>query len=151
MNPISRVDQALIERLGKITPANGYFTDAGTRIRCGFVQQVIDDEEAAYPTIVIQPDETPPPVLGGSQWLVRVGRKVYGLVDPSDPDEALSLLNDIYADLLRALVVPEGTVKPWGHGGPHKVDFKASNQLLPDTEIPKGIAVIPMLLTVVFG
>lgn len=150
-NPLNQADQALRDRLAQITPSNGYFTDIGTRIRFGFAQQVIDDEEAVYPTIVIQPDEIPPPLLGGAQWAVQLGRKVIALVDPCDPDECLSALNDVHADLLRALAVPEGTIKPWGKKGPHKVTFKSSNQLLPDTELPKGVAAIPLQLWVVLG
>ncbi|MBD9675531.1 hypothetical protein IB274_02410 [Pseudomonas sp. PDM18] len=150
-NPLNQADQALRDRLAQITPSNGYFTDVGTRVRFGFAQQVIDDEEAAYPTIVIQPDETPPPTLGATQWAVQLGRKVIALADPSDPDETLATLNDVFADLLRALMVPEGTVKPWGSRGPYKVTFKASNQLLPDTELPKGVVAIPLLLWVVLG
>ena len=57
----------------------------------------------------------------------------------------------MFADLLRALAIPEGTVRPWGKKGPYKVTFKASNQLLPDTELPKGVAAIPLQLWVVLG
>lgn len=151
MNPLNRVDEALKQRLQQITPENGYLTDIGTRVRVGFAQSVVDDDEAAYPTVVIQPDETPPPKQGAGQWLVHLGRKVIALVNPADPDETLAQLNDVYADLLAALAAPEGTVRPWGPNGPIKVFFKESAQLLPDAELPKGCAVIPLQLAVVLN
>lgn len=150
-NPLNLADQALIDRLSTITPANGYFTDIGTRIHTKWIAALLDTEDLAYPCITVQPDECPPPLDGAGAWLFFLGRKVIGLVDPGHPDGCLEQLNDIIADLGRCLHVPEGQPNPWGPKGPRKVVTKTINPFLPDREVSVGTVSIPVQLHVVIN
>lgn len=146
MNPLNQADQALLDRLRTITPANGYLTDIGNRVHTGYLGALLDAEAVEYPLITIQPDECPAPTLGGWDFIATLGRKVVGAADQAGGIEAL---NDIYCDLLRCLVTPEGIPNPWGRPGPHRITFKAPQQYLADHEVPKGTVVIPLQLHII--
>ncbi|MBV2132047.1 hypothetical protein KRX52_04450 [Pseudomonas sp. MAP12] len=149
MNPLNQADQALLDRLRTILPANGYLTDIGNRVHAGYLGALLEAEEVTYPLITVQPDECPPPIQGSWDFIASLGRKVVGAADPGG---GLDALNDIYCDLLRCLVTPEGIPSPWGRPGPHRVTFKAPQQFLADHEVPKGTVVIPLQLhTIING
>ena len=148
MNPMNQADQALIDRLRTITPANGYLTDIGNRVRAGYLGALIDSEEAVFPLITIQPDECQPAKQDGFDFIAPLGRKVIGVADES---AGLDALNDIYCDLLRCLVTPGGLPNPWGRQGPYRVTFGAPQQFLADHEIPKGTVVVPLHLHVIIN
>lgn len=148
-NPLNIADQVLLDRLGTIVPANGYFTDIGTRVHSKWVGALLDDEETTYPCLTVMPDEAPPPLKGAGAWRYHLGRKVLALVKPNHQDDCLAQLNDIVADLARCLHVEEGTPNPWGPTGPRNVVIKTINQFLPDQEVPVGTVSIPVLMHVV--
>jgi len=148
-NPLNAADQSLIDQLGTILPANGYFTDIGTRIHEKWIGALLADEDLVYPCLTVQPDETPPPLKGADCWKFAIGRKVLALVKPNHPDGSLQELNDVLADLARCLHVPDGTPNPWGRPGPLSVFVKTINQFLPDNEIPVGTVSVPVLMHVI--
>lgn len=148
-NPLNIADQALIDRLGTIVPANGYFTDIGTRVHDKWIGALLDDEELVYPCLTVIPDECPPPLKGAGAWRFNQGRKIVALVKPGDTNSCLAQLNDIVADLARCLHVEDGAPNPWGPKGPRTVVIKTINQFLPDQEVPVGTVSIPVLMHVV--
>lgn len=148
-NPLNIADQALIDRLGTIVPANGYFTDIGTRVHDKWIGALLDEEDLVYPCLTVIPDECPPPLKGAGAWRFNQGRKIVALVKPSDTNSCLEQLNDITADLARCLHVEDGVPNPWGPQGPRNVVIKTINQFLPDQEVPVGTVSIPVLMHVV--
>ena len=148
-NPLNIADQALIDRLGTIVPANGYLTDIGSRVHDKWIGALLDDEDLVYPCLTVIPDECPPPLKGAGVWRFNQGRKIVALVKPSDTNICLEQLNDITADLARCLHVEDGVPNPWGPQGPRNVVIKTINQFLPDQEVPVGTVSIPVLMHVV--
>lgn len=148
MNPMNQADQALIDRLRTITPANGYLTDIGNRVHAGYLGALIEVDGAQFPLITVQPAECPAAKQDGFDFIASLGRKIIGAADEA---AGLDALNDIYCDLLRCLVTPGGLPNPWGRTGPYRVTFGAPQQFLADHEIPKGTVVVPLQLHVIIN
>lgn len=148
-NPIAQAHQALVARLARITPANGYLTDAGSRIKQGWLSELLAEDDVEFPFIAIQPGEYPPPTTGAGCLSASIGRRIVGAVSPAGTDTYLAELDALYLDLATALQVPEGLPNPWGRQGPYGVTLGASQLFPPGEGIAAGTILIPVQLHVI--
>jgi hypothetical protein len=148
-NPIEEAHQALIARLGQIAPGNGYLTDAGTRIKEGWLADILQDDGLAYPFLAIQPADYLPPESGSGCVRASIGRRVIGAVDPGHPDGYRAQLDALYVDLARCLQVAEGVPNPWGRAGPYQVQLGASKLFPPSDGLLAGTVLFPLQLLVI--
>ena len=115
MNPITLARQAIIARLQTITTANGYLTDAGQSVHFGWLKEVIEDAQAAYPMIVLQPAKSEEKVENRAGTLViPLAFHVVGAVDGVGYEEAL---DDLTIDLCRCLAPQDGIAASWRSDG----------------------------------
>lgn len=148
-NPIEQAHAALVARLGEILPENGYATDVGTRIREGWLEDLLNDQETAFPFLAIQPAPYPPPLDGGGAIRATVMRRIVGVVDPGHPDNYRQLLDALYVDLAKALITPEGQPNPWGRAGPYRVVLGDAQQFPPGNGLSAGTLLFPVQLHVI--
>jgi len=150
-NPIQQAHQALIARLQRITPGNGYLTDAGFRVREGWLEELLSGDEVAFPFIAVQPDEYPAPQQGPGSLQGTIGRRVVAVVDGSSPEGYLGQLDALYLDLAVALQASPSMPNPWGRPGPYKVTFGASRPFPPGSGLSAGTLVFPVQLHVIIN
>lgn len=146
-NPIERAHQALVARLSQIVPANDYLTDAGTRIKEGWLEDLLSADDVAFPFIAIQPGEYPPPEAGAGVVKALIGRRLVAAVQPVEDYRAA--LDSLYVDLVRALQVPAGQKNPWGQDGPYSVVLGTSKAFPPGQGLAAGTLVFPLQLHVI--
>ena len=150
-NPIQQAHAAMIARLGEITPGNGYQTDAGTRIKEGWLAELMNQEDLGYPFIAIQPDEYPPPKGDAGSLHAIIGRRVVGVVNANHPDGYREALDALWLDIARALIVQPALPNPWGRTGPYKVTFGSSNLFPPDSGLAAGTVLFPVQLHIIIN
>lgn len=150
-NPIKQAHQALITRLHRIIPANGYLTDAGFRVREGWLEELLSDDEVAFPFIAVQPSEYPAPEQGPGALMGTIGRRIVGVVDGASPDDYLGQLDDLYHDLAVALQAAPNVPNPWGRPGPYKVTLGASRPFPPGNGLAAGTLVFPVQLHIIIN
>lgn len=146
-NPIEQAHQALIDRLSQIVPSNDYQTDAGTRIKQGWLEDLLSADDVAFPFIAVQPGEYLPPEAGAGVVKALIGRRIVGAVQPGD--DYRSALDALYIDLVRALHIPAGQKNPWGREGPYSVVLGTSKQFPPGQGLAAGTLVFPVQLHVI--
>ncbi|EQM69999.1 hypothetical protein QYE80_27250 [Pseudomonas tohonis] len=149
MNPIQQAHGALIDRLSRILPVNGYLTDAGTRIKEGWLADLLEQDDVAFPFIAVQPGEYRPPTPGGGAVNADIGRRVVGAVRTDHPDRWLEELDALYVDLVRALQVTPGVPNPWGRPGPFKVEIGTAKPFPPGEGVAAGTVLIPIQMHVI--
>lgn len=111
MNPITQARQAIIARLQTITKANGYLTDAGHSVHFGWLREVIEDGQAAYPMIVLQPAKSEEKVENRAGTVViPLAFHVVGAVDGDGYEESL---DELTIDLCRCLAPQDGIAASW--------------------------------------
>jgi hypothetical protein len=150
-NPIEQAHQALVARLQRITPANGYQTDAGFRVREGWLEELLSGEGVAMPFIAVQPAEYPAPEQGAGALLATIGRRIVGVVDGAAPDNYLTHLDALYLDLAVALQAGPNVPHPWGRPGPYKVSLGASRPFPPGNGLAAGTLVFPVQLHIIIN
>lgn len=150
-NPIEQAHQVLVERLGRIVPEQGYQTDAGTRIKEGWLSELMNHEDLGFPFIAIQPDQYPAPEGDAGSLMARIGRRVVGVVDPGHPGGYRAALDALYMDIARALTVSAALPKPWGQHGPYKVTFGAAQLFPPDSGLEVGTVLFPVQLHIIIN
>lgn len=148
-NPIAQAHQALVARLARITKANGFLTDAGARIKEGWLSELLAEDDVEFPFIALQPAEYPPPKAGPGCVSANIGRRIVGAVQPDGPDTYRADLDELYIDLVGALQVPEGLPNPWGRPGPYGVTLGASQLFPPGEGLAAGTILIPVQLHVI--
>lgn len=146
-NPIKQAAQALVDRLGQITPANGYLTDAGTRIKEGWLSDLMKDDDLVFPFIALQPGLYVPGDDAGDARELRIGRRVVGAVQGGD--NYRELLEELYCDIARCVMVGGGTPNPWGRPGPYKVSFEPTQLFPPGDGLAAGTLLFPLQLHIV--
>lgn len=144
-NPIKQAHQALVRRLGQIVPANGYLTDVGTRIKEGWLAELLQADDLTFPFIALQPGLYIPGSWGPGAVLTRVGRRVVGAVDGTR-DDYLEQLEELYCDLVACLQVPEGVPNPWGSPGPRQVTLEPGQMFPPGEGLNAGTVLMPLQL-----
>lgn len=150
-NPIEQAHQALRARLGQIVPANGYLTDAGTRVKEGWLEDLLLEEGVTFPFIAVQPAEYLITDSGVGAVKASIGRRVVGAVRPGHPNDYRVELDELYLDLVRALQVQEGMPNPWGRNGPHQVTLGASKLFPPGDGLAAGTLLLPVQLHVIIN
>lgn len=150
-NPIEQAHQALLTRLGQIAPANGYLTDAGTRIKEGWLEDLLQEEGVAFPFIAVQPAEYLPPDAGAGVVKANIGRRIVGAVQPGHANDYRADLDALYVDLVRALHVQEGQANPWGRNGPYQVTLGASKLFPPGDGLAAGTLLFPVQLHIIIN
>lgn len=150
-NPIEDAHQALKSRLEQILPSNGYLTDAGTRIKEGWLEDVLQEEGIAFPFIAIQPADYAPPEDGHGVMKANIGRRVVGAVQAGHPDSYRAALDALYVDIARALYVADKQVNPWGRPGPYQVTFGTSKLFPPGDGLLAGTLLFPIQLHVIIN
>lgn len=145
-NPIEQAHQALLARLGQIVPANGYLTDAGTRIKEGWLEDLLNADDVAFPFVAVQPAVYVPGGWGPGAVLARVGRRLVGAVDPGHPQDYRQLLDELFCDLASCLQVPEGVPNPWGTPGPRQVTLENALLFPPGEGLRAGTVLFPIQL-----
>lgn len=150
-NPIEQAHQALLTRLGQIVPANGYLTDAGTRIKEGWLEDLLNADDVAFPFIAVQPAEYLPPEGGAGAVQASIGRRIVAAVEPGPANGYRAELDELYVDLVRALHVQAGLPNPWGRNGPYKVTLGASKLFPPGDGLAAGTLLFPVQLHVIIN
>lgn len=148
-NPIEDAHQALMNRLGQIVPGNGYLTDAGTRVKEGWLSDILQEEGLVFPFLAVQPSPYLPPQGGAGCVRASIGRRVVGAVSSDHPEEYRAELDALYVDLVRCLHVDEGIPNPWGRAGPYQVQLGASNLFPPADGLLAGTILFPLQLLVI--
>lgn len=146
-NPIKQANQSLVDRLGRIIPANGYLTDAGTRIREGWLVDLLQSDDLAFPFIALQPGLYVPGGDAGDARELRIGRRVVGAV--AHTDNYREQLEELYCDIARCVMVGGGVPNPWGRDGPWKVSFEPAQLFPPGDGLAAGTLLLPLQLHIV--
>ncbi|HIE1771676.1 TPA: hypothetical protein ACXJYT_005410 [Pseudomonas aeruginosa] len=97
--------RALLARLQTISPANGYRTDAGTRVLSGWFNELIKECRQGFPLIVVQPAKEQPPEHLDAGVRFHRGFDVVGAVQGGH-DHYEEALEDLQLDLLACLMPP---------------------------------------------
>jgi len=147
-NPIKQAHQAMVQRLGQIMPANGYLTDAGTRIREGWLSELLQAPDLVFPFIALQPGLYVPGTWGPGATATRVGRRVVGAVNGA-ADNYLEQLEELYCDLVACLQVAEGVPNPWGRPGPYQVTLEPGQMFPPGDGLNAGTVLMPLQLHII--
>lgn len=150
-NPLEQAHQALVARLQRITPGNGYLTDAGYRVKEGWLEDLLIATDVAFPFIAVQPGEYPAPERGPGALQATLGRRIVGVVDGASPDDYLRRLDALYLDLAVALQASPNMPNPWGRPGPYKVTLGASRPFPPGNGLAAGTLVFPVQLHVIIN
>ncbi|WP_395564321.1 hypothetical protein [Pseudomonas aeruginosa] len=105
--------RALLARLQTISPANGYRTDAGTRVLSGWFNELIKECRQGFPLIVVQPAKEQPPEHLDAGVRFHRGFDVVGAVQ-GGYDHYEEALEDLQLDLLACLMpAPKGHFLRW--------------------------------------
>lgn len=148
MNPITAARQALTGRLETIAPANGYFTDAGSRVRTGWLNEVLKEQSVAYPVVVVQMAKPEQPAIarGGSVKL-SIAFNVVGAVQVGLDYE--SGIDDLAVDLMRCLVPGDGVSVPWRSPDMSDLRIKPPEFFPPGDGLNAATVLIPVELSVI--
>ncbi|MBW5416113.1 MULTISPECIES: hypothetical protein [unclassified Pseudomonas] len=112
MNPLTEARRAFVSHLETILPENGYETSAGTNVRTGWLNEVIQDDQVGYPLIVVQPTRPQVPLQGAEAIKVFRAFNVVGAVS-TQLDDYQDALDQIELDLLKALLPSQGMPVSW--------------------------------------
>lgn len=144
MNLISEGRKALIARLGIINPAQGFNTDAGSRVHSGWVNEIIKDQNASYPLIVVQRSKGLAPAPGPASLKTSPGFFVVGAVSVGvDYEDAL---DDLELDILRCLMPEENRYPKWLPIGVLGIKFGEPEQFPAGDGLSAATVLIPVYL-----
>lgn len=150
-NKLSLIRRALLARLGTITPANGYRTEAGANVQSGWLNELIAQEGASYPLIVVQPakDQTP----GKGPAALRLARGFHVILAVSSQlNDYEDELDEIELDVLEALMPIEGQFPQWGRPHLAGITVGAPERHPPGDGMSPAAVLIPVYLhTVIEG
>jgi len=150
MNPLSELRLALIDRLGEITPAAGYITPAGTRVKSGWFSEVIKSSSNAYPMIVVQKGRDSQPTPGPNKLKLVRSFFVFGSVD-AGIDGYEDALDDIELDILRCLLPTLGLPLAWAPRGTSDITIGTPEQVPPGSGEMTATVLIPVEFSLIIG
>ena len=111
MNILTEVRKALIDRLGTISPDNGYLTNVGTNVKSGWFNEIVKDGDIPeHGLIVVQRAKARVPEVGPAAMKMYPGFSVVAAVRAGLADYEPAI-EDIELDLLRCLC-PSMAMKP---------------------------------------
>lgn len=148
MNPLTVARQALTVRLETIATGSGYFTDAGSRVRTGWLNEVLKEHGITYPLIVVQmakPEQGA--VARGGSVKVPLAFNVIGAVQVGlDYEEGI---DDLTADLMRCLVPGDGISVPWRSPEMSEVRIKPPEFFPPGDGLNAATVLVQVELSVI--
>jgi len=151
VNKLSLIRRALLARLGTIAPANGYRTEAGANVQSGWLNELIAQEGASYPLIVVQPAKDLMPGKGPAALKLARGFHVV-LAVSSQLNDYEDVLDEIELDVLEALMPVEGQLLPWGRPHLTNITVGAPERHPPGDGMSPAAVLIPVHLhTVIEG
>lgn len=148
LNLLSEGRRALKARLGTIIPGAGYRTHAGTNVKSGWFNEVINASTCAYPLIVVQKGKDLDPKHGANGIRKHSGFNVIGAVN-AGLDHYEDALDDLELDLLECLMPMEGVPVEWLPRGIPKLVIGAPLQVPPGEGVSAATVVIPIYLHVI--
>jgi len=144
-NLLTEGRKALINQLGRITTANGYRTDAGTRVLSGWFNDLIRPETKGFPLIVVQKNRDLEPKPGPAAMVVHPGFHVIGAVDAGF-DSYEDALEDLQEDLVRCLMPELNQLPAWLPRGITAATYGAAQCFPPGEGMKCATVVIPIYL-----
>lgn len=148
MNPLTVARNALIGRLETITPENGYFTDAGSRVRPGWLNELLKEQSVGFPLIALQmakPSQSATARAGSIK--LSLAFNVIGAVQAGFDYEPC--LDDLAFDLMRCLVPADGVSVSWRSPEMSDVSIKPPEFFPPGDGLNAATVLIPVELSVI--
>lgn len=145
LNLLSEGRRALKARLGTITPSAGYRTHAGTNVKSGWLNEVMNASNCTYPLIVVQKGKDQDPKHGANGIRKYSGFTVIGAVQ-AGLDNYEDALDDLELDILECLIPMEGVPVDWLPRGIPKLVLGAPQQVPPGEGISAATIIIPIYL-----
>ena len=147
MNLLSEARKALVARLSVISPANGYLTAAGSIVKTGWVNEVIEEAKEGFPMIIVQPGKAQPPAPQPGAIILGKGFSVVGAVDVgTDYEDAL---DDLELDLIRCLMPVHKTFPKWLPLGVTKIQLGTPEPFPPGNGMAAATILIPVYLSTI--
>ncbi|CDF86336.1 hypothetical protein PKB_5023 [Pseudomonas knackmussii B13] len=147
-NLITEGRKAMIRRLGSITPANGYRTNAGERVSSGWLTDIVNQDTSGFPLIVVQKARDLEPKPGPAAMVVHPGFHVIGAVEAGF-DGYDDALEDLQEDLLRCLMPELNQLPAWLPKGVTAATYGAAQSFPPGEGLRCATVVIPIYLKTV--
>lgn len=148
MNQLTAVRHALIARLETIAPENGYFTDAGSRVRTGWLNELLKEQSVGFPLIALQmakPEQSA--IARGGAIKLSLAFNVIGAVQAGFDYE--HSLDDLTVDLMRCLVPGDGVSVPWRSPEMADLRVKPPEFFPPGDGLNAATVLIPIELSVI--
>lgn len=144
-NLLSAGRLALLARLGTITPKNGYRTDAGTRVKSGWFNELVKPDTSAFPLIVLQKARDLDPAPKPGALLAHSGFHVIGAVDAGYDDYEIALEN-LEHDVLCCLMPEHQLLPAWAPKGVTGITLGAPQSFPPGEGMRCATFVLPVYL-----
>jgi hypothetical protein len=151
MTLITDIRTALLARLGGITQADGYLTDAGSNVVSGWFNEVIQQQPIGNGLIVVQRANASLQPIGGDEAM-KIGL-AYSVIGAASVglDDYESTLDALETDLLSCLLTPEGEHIPWLPKGCSGFEVGASEIYPPGDGQPAATVLVPVTVTAVIS
>lgn len=111
-NPITQLRTQLLDTLGQVTQANGFYTNAGLQVRSGWFEEIVQSEKHSGPLIIVQRGTDEAPSLEAGQLVLSPTYLIVGAVD-SGFDDYQAALDDLEHDLYSMLARRSTRSVPW--------------------------------------
>lgn len=144
-NLLSAGRRSLIAQLGKIIPGNGYRTDAGTRVKSGWFNELVKPETSGFPMIVVQKSRDLDPVPKPGALLAQSGFHVIGAVDVGH-DNYEDALEDLEHDVLCCLMPEHQQFLAWAPRGVTGIVLGAPQAFPPGDGMKCATFLLPVYL-----
>lgn len=146
-NLIAEARKALVARLETITLANSYYTDAGSNVLTGWLNEILKTDDANFPLIAVQQAKGSPPSPSPGTIVLHSSFDVIGAVDAGlhGYEDAL---DDMQLDLLHALIPPQGRPLDWMPKGVAGVSIGAPELYPPANGERASIVRVPVTLKI---
>lgn len=135
--------QALIERLGTVTQANGYRTNLGMNVRYGWLSELLQEQQHILPLAVVQKGKDLPPVSRGGDLKKLAGFRIVVAVEPGVDEDTL---DDAELDLIQCLMPTEGVPLEWTPRGIPQLTMGECDRFPPGDGLNAATLLIPIYL-----
>lgn len=122
MNELTALRNKLIETLSSIQTANGFYTNAGSNVRSGWFDEIIQSEQALSPVIVVQRGKNGAPKMEAGELVLSIGYLVVGAISVG-LDDYEAALDDLEHDIWSALCKRGTRNIPWAPFGAYQMEF----------------------------
>jgi hypothetical protein len=147
MNRLTEARKALIERLSVISPANGYLTAAGSNVKTGWLNEILEEATTGFPLIVIQPAKGQPPGSKPGALMVWQGFSVVGAIQAGTNYE--DALDDLQLDLLQCLMPGHQRFPKWLPLGVTNIQIGTPEPFPPGGGLTAATILIPVYLSTI--